>query len=482
MNDVPKKEGEFFSEWFDYVLREAEIYDYGRYPVKGMGVWMPYGFAIRKNVTNIIRFLLDSTGHEEILLPMLIPEDLLSKEAEHIKGFSDQVYWITHGGLEPLDIKLALRPTSETSLTYMESLWITSYKELPKKYYQIVSIFRYETKATRPLIRLREVTTFKEAHTAHESYEDAERQVIEAINIYSKFFDKLGIPYIVSKRPDWDKFAGALYTIAFDTVLPDGRVLQIGTVHHLGQSFSKALDAKIQLRNEDNDYLWQTSYGLSDRVIATLISIHGDEKGLILPFSIAPIKVIIIPIPAKTDEDNERIYQYSLKIKDLLSQCGIPAKIDNRPDYTPGWKYNYWELKGIPFRIEIGLKELAKSAITIVRRDNRERITVSMEEICSVVLKLGEQFDNDLMNKSKEKFMKYISRVNTLEDARKILSEKRGIVEVPWCGRNSCGKKMENDIEARFLGSPIEKIEIEDQYCPICNSKAKTIARLAKTY
>lgn len=481
---MPRKDGESFSEWFDYVIREAEVYDYGRYPVKGMGVWMPYGYAIRRNIVEMIRKLLDSTGHEEILLPILIPEDLLSKEAEHIKGFSDQVYWVTHGGLEELDVKLALRPTSETSLTYMESLWLSSYKELPKKYYQIVSIFRYETKATRPMIRLREVTTFKEAHTAHDSFEDAERQVFEAVEIYSRIFDELGIPYIVSKRPDWDKFAGALYTIAFDTILPDGKVLQIGTVHHLGQSFSKALDAKIHLQNGENDYIWQTSYGLSDRVIASIIAIHGDDKGLILPFKIAPLKTVIVPIPSKNEQDSQRILEYSRQIAKRLSECGLSTKVDDRTDYTPGWKYNYWELKGVPLRIEVGIREVNSNTITIVRRDTRERINISIDDLCLNIKKLGEQLDNNLYSMAKKRFNDLITKTLTIEEAQRVLNEKKGIVEIPWCGRPSCGKKMEEEINARFLGSPLQVNveEIGKYQCPICKSSAKTTARLAKTY
>jgi len=235
MNVKREKWSNNFSEWFDWVISEGEFYDYGRYPLKGVGIWLPYGFKLRQAIIDIIRQLLNNTGHEEVLFPMLIPEGLLKKESEHIKGFEEEVYWVTKGGSEDLDVKLSLRPTSEAAITFMESLWIKSYKQLPKKYYQIVSIFRYETKATRPMIRLREVTTFKEAHTIHSTFEDAENQVKEAIEIYKKFFDILGIPYLISQRPEWDKFPGAVKTYAFDTIMPDGKTLQIGTVHHLGQ-------------------------------------------------------------------------------------------------------------------------------------------------------------------------------------------------------------------------------------------------------
>ncbi len=225
-----------YSEWFHKVIQEVPVYDM-RYPVKGTGIWTPYGFKIRKGVTQIIRDELEKTGHDEVLFPLLIPEYMLGKEGEHIKDFEDEVYWVTHGGKSPLDVKLALRPTSETAIYPMFQLWINAYSDLPLKIFQIVNVFRYETKATRPMIRVREVSTFKEAHTAHATREEAEAQVKQGIEIYSTIFSKLKLPYVRTKRPEWDKFPGAEYTVAFDTVLPDGKVLQIGTVHALGQGF-----------------------------------------------------------------------------------------------------------------------------------------------------------------------------------------------------------------------------------------------------
>ena len=311
-----------FSEWFRWVLDGAELYDY-RYPIKGCGVWRPYGFKLRRNILEIIRKLLDSTGHDEILLPLLIPETLLAKESEHVKGFEGQVYWVTRGGYDDLDVKLALRPTSETALAPMLKLWIKSHADLPIKIYQIVSVFRYETKATRPLIRVREITTFKEAHTAHATFEDSERQIKEAVEIYSRFFDELYIPYVINIRPSWDKFAGALYTIAFDTLMPDGRVMQIGTVHNLGQNFSKAFDITYLKVDGTHDYVWQTCYGISERVIAALISIHGDDRGLIIPPNIAPIQIVIIPIPYKGVE--EIVDKACREVYGILVKAGFRA-------------------------------------------------------------------------------------------------------------------------------------------------------------
>jgi len=470
-----------FSEWFDRVLSEGEFYDYGRYPVKGMGVWTPYGFRLRKNIIEIIRNLLDGTGHEEVLFPLLIPEDLLRKESEHIRGFEGEVFWVTMGGHEQLDVKLALRPTSEVAITYFESLWYKSYRQLPKKLYQIVSVFRYETKATRPMIRLREVTTFKEAHTLHETYEDAERQVWEAVEIYKKFFDILGIPYIISRRPEWDKFAGAVFTIAFDTVMPDSRVLQIGTVHHLGTHFTKAFDYKIQKKDGTLDYPHQTSYGVSDRVVAASIAVNGDDHGPVLNPYIAPIKVVVIPIPAKTEEGTEKVFEYAREIMKVLNDTGIKAVIDEDRDKTPGEKFYVWELKGVPIRAEVGPRELKEGAVFLKRRDTFEGRSVKKENLVSEVNSLMREIYENLKKRAWEFLNSKIKRANTLDEAKKLLEAKAGVVEVPWCGRDECGLKLEDELQARVLGSPVGEVKVEGK-CVVCGNEAKSLLRVAKTY
>ena len=472
-----------FSEWFDWVLQTGEFYDYGRYPVKGMGVWLPYGFQLRKRIIELIRGILDKRGHEEILLPLLIPEHLLAKEKEHIKGFEGEVYWVTRGGTEDLDVKLALRPTSETSISLMESYWIKSYRQLPKKYYQVVSIFRYETKATRAMIRLREVTTFKEAHTVHASFEDAERQVFEAVECYKEFFDRLGIPYVISKRPDWDKFAGALYTIAFDTVFPDGRILQIGTAHHLGQGFAIALEVRIQLSDGSMDYAWQTSYGISDRVVASIISIHGDDRGAVLPPNIAPIQVVIVPIPGSSEDVDKQIRSYIRGLEKELVSNGIRTRVDWRTDVTPGYKFYDWELRGAPLRMEIGAREVEKHTVTIARRDTLKRIEVKREEVFKEVGRLLEEITENISRRAWEWLKNNIRRATSVEEAKEIISTKRGIVEIPWCGREACGLTIEEKTEAKALGTPLERPRLVDSdKCPICGRKAVTLLRIAKTY
>ena len=471
-----------FSRWFDWVLSSAEIYDYGRYPIKGMGVWLPYGYKLRRNVLRILRDLLDSTGHEEILLPLLIPEPVLAKESEHVRGFENEVYWVTLGGLNSLDINLALRPTSETPLSYMESFWIKSYKQLPKKYYQVVSIFRYETKATRPLLRVREVTTFKEAHTLHESFKDSEQQVKEAIEIYKRFFNELGIPYLISKRPEWDKFAGAVYTIAFDTLLPDGRSLQIGTVHNLGQNFTKAFEVRIQKRNQEMDYAWQTSYGISERAIASLISVHGDAKGLVLPYKLAPIQVVIVPIPAGDEASRNRVMEEVADLQEMLKSSGIRAYADLRDEITPGEKFNIWELKGVPIRIDVGPKELREGRLTIFRRDLRSKESVLREDFVKRVIELGDEIDKELGRKARKRFQQKVLRTSSLEQARKNV-EEGGISEIPWCGRKVCADKLSEILGADALGTPLELGEAEPNLkCPVCGGNAFTYLRFARKY
>ncbi|MEM1873778.1 MAG: proline--tRNA ligase [Acidilobaceae archaeon] len=470
-----------FSQWFDTFIEKAEVYDYGRYPVKGMGVWLPYGFQLRRRVLEILRNLLDETGHEEVLFPLLIPEDMLKRESEHIRGFENEVYWVTHGGLEPLDVKLALRPTSETVITYFENLWIKSYKQLPKKFYQIVSVFRYETKATRPMVRLREVTTFKEAHTVHHSFEDSERQILEAVDVYKRFFDKLGIPYVISRRPEWDKFAGALYTIAFDTIMPDGRVLQIGTVHNLGQNFTKAFGFRIQLADGTLDYPWQTSYGVSDRVIATLIAINGDDRGLVIPPEVAPIQVVVIPIPSGSPAENTKILEMARSVAENLKREGVRVHVDDREELRPGAKYYYWEAKGVPLRIDLGVEEYRSETLTMTRRDTLAKTRVPLEEVVSATRKLLESVSESLKQRNWEFFKSKISRVDSIEDARESLRERGGIVETPWCGSEECAKRAEELIDARCLGTPWPLRET-DGFCPLCSRKAVTLLRYAKTY
>ena len=468
-----------FSKWFHEILDSAQIVDY-RYPIKGCGVWLPYGFQIRKNVINVIRRLLDESNHDEVLFPSLITADMLRKEAEHISSFEAQTFWITHAGGKPLEEQYALRPTSETAIAPMLKLWIRSHADLPKCLYQIVSIFRHETKATRPLIRVREVTTFKEAHTSHATHEDAAKQVEVAVKVYSDFFDALCLPYVRSMRPDWDKFAGAEYTIAFDTVFPDGRILQIGTAHHLGQHFAKAFEITYEKEDGSRDFVYQTSYGISERVIAATIAIHGDDAGLVLPPAVAPVQVVLIPIPYKGSEEKvmAKVQEISLKLK----KSGIRVMLDDRAKTTPGAKFFEWEMKGVPLRIEIGPRDLQQRKVTVFRRDSQKKTLVDEEVIVDEVKRQLQLITEAMRQTANEWLKSNIRFAESIDQAKFSLDRQQGIVEVPWCGDRACGLSLEQQVDATVLGVGIDSHNDKVYQCAVCQKESRQLVRVAKTY
>jgi len=474
-----QKWSEDFGEWFRDVLINAGIMDY-RYPIKGSGVWMPYGFKIRRNVLQILRNLLDTTGHNETLFPLLIPETSLAQESAHVKSFEGECFWVTHGGFEPLKVRYALRPTSETVIAPMLKLWIRSHADLPLKLYQVVNVFRHETKATRPIIRMREVATFKEAHTCHATFEEAEEQVNAAVELYKRFFDEVGVPYCVSRRPEWDKFAGALYTIAFDMLCPDGRALQIGTVHNLGQNFAKAFDITYETKDGRQEHIWTTSYGISGRGIAAVLIIHGDDNGIVLPQKIAPIQVAVVPVPYKGKE--EQVNQACADVAAKLKDAGFRVELDLRGDLTPGNKFYYWELRGVPIRIEIGPRDLANGVVTIVRRDTLKKQTWKMDDVVSAVQTFAEEMTDDLKANAEQWMREHIYSVDSLSEAKRLLQKKAGIVEVPWCGKDECGHSLEEMVEARLLGFPEDSTEKVDGKCLVCGEKAVNVVRVALAY
>ena len=474
-----QKWSEDFGEWFRDVLINAGIMDY-RYPIKGSGVWMPYGFKIRKNVLQIIRDLLDNTGHDETLFPLLIPETSLAQEAAHVKSFEGECFWVTHGGYDPLKVRFALRPTSETVIAPMLKLWIRSHADLPMKLYQVVNVFRHETKATRPIIRMREVATFKEAHTCHATGEEAEKQVQDAVGLYKQFFDSVGVPYVVSRRPEWDKFAGALYTIAFDLLCPDGKVLQIGTVHNLGQNFAKAFGITYETKDGSQEHIWTTSYGISGRGIAAVLIAHGDDNGIVLPPKIAPIQVVVVPVPYKGKE--QEVNQTCTYVSDTLKKAGYQVELDLRADLTPGNKFYYWELRGVPIRVEIGPRDLANEVVTLVRRDTLKKQTWKMDDVISGVQTLADEIARDLKANAEACMNKRIYRVTHIGEVKSLLKHKAGIVEVPWCGKDDCGHSLEEQVEARLLGFPEDTKEKVDGKCVVCGEQAVNVVRVALAY
>jgi prolyl-tRNA synthetase len=407
---------------------------------------------------------------------MLVPETELAKEGIHVKGFEDEVYWVTQGGQTPLNEKLALRPTSETAIYPMYALWIRTHIDLPIKYYQIVNTFRYETKHTRPLIRVREITTFKEAHTAHATKEESDEQIQDFIAIYKEFFDDLGIPYLISKRPEWDKFPGADYTMAFDVIMPNGKTLQIGTIHNLGQTFAKTFDITFEDKDGEHKLVYQTCAGVSDRVIASVIGVHGDEKGLRLPPKVSPNQVTIIPILFK--KGKEEVLAKCSEIKEQLEASGLRVNIDDR-DIRPGKKFNDWELKGTPLKLELGPRDLQNNITVAMRRDEGEKIELALDE--SLADNVKELLDKSGENLSKIAWDFQAEHVKFTENIDEIseLVEAGNVVKFYWCGDEAVGKKIEKKTGYDILG--IQE-EVSKGKCIASDNDAKYIALIAKTY
>jgi prolyl-tRNA synthetase len=468
----PKAE---FSAWYNEILWRAEIMDV-RYPVKGIYVWYPFGFGIRKAVYQLLRDLLDE-DHQETLFPLLIPEHEFMKEAEHIKGFEDEVYWVTHGGRTRLDVPLALRPTSETAIYPMYALWVRSHADLPLKLYQIVNTFRYETKHTRPLIRLREITSFKEAHTVHPSWEEAERQVEAAVALYRSFYESLCIPVVFSRRPDWDKFPGADYTLAADTIMPDGRTLQIGTVHHLGDNFSRTFQIQYEDPNGQQQYAHQTCYGISERSVAALLSVHGDDRGLVLPPNVAPVQVVIVPIIIGKREDEIRTHAKGIEKE--LRETGYRVRLDDRA-LRPGAKYYYWEMRGVPLRIEIGPRDIDAGTVMAVTRLG-EKSGLARSALISGVGDCLSSFTERLREQAERRMKEKISVARTIEEARRAAAD--GIAVISWCGKEACAESIEKEMDASILGTEVRSPYVPDEEgpCLVCGAKGRP-AIIARSY
>ena len=466
---LPRKEK--FGEWYNELLSMVEIVDV-RYPSKGLCVWYPFGFTIRQRIYSILRSLLD-VDHQEVLFPLLIPENEFMKESEHIKGFEEEVYWVTKGGSTPLEVPLALRPTSETAMYPMFKLWIRSHVDLPLRIYQIVNTFRYETKHTRPLIRLREITSFKEAHTAHTTWDDAENQVREAMRIYSEFYRRLAVPHVITKRPQWDRFPGADYTMAVDTLMPDGKTLQIGTIHHLGTNFAKTFDIQYEDVNGEQQHVHQTCYGISERCIAAVIAVHGDDRGLVLPPEVAPTQVVIIPILFGSGKE---ILHACKHVREMLVDAGFRVVLDDS-DERPGAKYYKWEMKGVPLRVEIGPRDMERGEVTLVRRDTFERETVPLSKLSKVIEDELGAIHANLYERARQSFDSRIADCKTLDEVK--IAIRKGMAKISWCGGEECGMKMEDAVDADMLG---ELAKTKKGKCPICNKETDKVVLMARAY
>jgi len=467
-----------FSEWFDKVLLEAEVLD-DRYTVKGFTVYRGWGYQIVRTIAHMLEEKLEEAGHEPMLFPVVIPEDAFEKEAEHIKGFAAEVFWITRGGDTELPRRLLLRPTSETAIYPLFKYWIRSHADLPLRMHQTCNVYRYETKATRPLLRAREFL-WNEAHTAHATLDDAERQVKEAEEIYDQVFKRLGLGYILLMRPEFDKFPGALYSIAFDAWNPDGKVNQVGTVHNLGDNFSKAFEITYEDDSGNQRHVYTTCYGFGlGRTLAAIVAQHGDDHGLILPPEIAPTQVVIVPIPYKGGE--ERLRSYSAELLGVFKEAGLRVILDDSEKMRPGEKFYHWEMFGVPVRVEAGQREVEERTVTLVRRDTLERSKVPLGEAAQRIGRLFEEILEALQMRSNRMLEESVKDAADLEDVREGL-EGRRIVRVNWCDEEACAFRIKEEVGAEIRGYRYDVEEEPGGPCIVCGGTAKKVVYIARAY
>ena len=462
-----------FAQWFTDVCIKAELIDYTF--TRGMFVYRPYGYAIWENIQRILDGRFKETGVENVYMPMFIPESLLTKEKDHVEGFAPEVAWVTHGGNEKLAERLCVRPTSETLFCEHYANIIKSYRDLPKVYNQWCSVVRWE-KTTRPFLRSREFL-WQEGHTMHRTAEEAEERTVQMLNVYADFFEKdLGMPVIRGQKTDKEKFAGAEATYTVEALMHDGKALQGGTSHNFGCGFAKAFD--IQFLDSDNTlkYAYETSWGVSTRIIGGIIMTHGDDSGLVLPPSVAPIQVVIVPVQQHKDGVLDAAYA----IRDRLKAAGIRVKVDDS-EQSPGWKFAEYEMKGVPLRLEIGPRDIAENKCVLVRRDNREKSFVSLDDLIPAVndglsALLAALYEKALKNREDRTYT-----AHTFEELKSIADEKAGYIKAMWCGDLECEMKLKEEADVSSRCIPFGKEPIGDK-CVCCGREAKKLVYWGKAY
>ena len=471
---VSKKDD--FSEWYTQVVLKAELADYA--PVKGLIVLRPDGYSIWESLRNTFDKKFAENGIRNGFLPVLIPESLLGKEKKHFAGFNPEVFWVTHSGKTEVGERLALRPTSETLAYTLYSKWIKSWRDLPLKINFWNTALRAEIKATKPFLRTSEFL-WQEGHTVHTTEEEAKEEVTKILEIYKKTVEEeLAIPVVTGKKSEKEKFVGAVYSTTMESVMPDGKALQMGTSHFLGQNFSKPFDVKFADKDNVEHFAWQTSWGVSWRLIGAMIMVHGDDQGLVLPPKVAPTQVVIVPI-YNLEGDKKRVLKKSNEIQKLLESKKIRVHIDDRNELSPGFKFNDWEMKGVPLRIEIGPKDIEKQNVVIAKRYNKEKINLRFDEIEKIDLILDEIQTKMLENSREEAKLNTIDISDYSEFKEKIGSG--GFFNAYWCGRQECEDKIKEETGADIRVIPFNK-EDKSGKCIYCNDQSTTIPIFARGY
>jgi len=478
--DLPTEitpQSEDFGRWYIDVVRRAELADYS--PVKGCMVIRPYGYAIWELMQQGLDRRFKATGHVNAYFPLFIPESLLTKEAQHVEGFAPQVAWVTQGGTETLEERLVVRPTSETIIGTMYAKWIQSWRDLPILINQWANVVRWE-KVTRLFLRTTEFL-WQEGHTAHETAEEAEEETRRMLGVYKEFAETdLAMPVVDGLKSESEKFAGAERTYSIEALMRDGRALQAGTSHNLGQNFAKVFDITFQARDKSLQYVYGTSWGVSTRLIGGVIMTHGDEGGLILPPRVAPYQVVIVPIPR--GNWRETVLPQAEAIRDELVALGVRVMLDARDSQTPGWKFNEWEMRGVPLRLEIGPKDIEKGQVVLARRDTREKAPAGREGLAAHIAQLLETIQKALFDRAVAFRDEHTTRTDAYDEFGKVMEGRPGFVVSAWCGSTACEAQIKAETQATIRNVPFAGGDVSGRACLKCGKPATAEAWFAKSY
>ncbi len=462
-----------FAKWYTDIVLKSDLADYT--DVKGFMAIKPYGFAIWENIQKYADKEFKKVGVKNLYLPLLIPEDLLNKEKEHVKGFAPEVAWVTAGGDQKLEKRFCIRPTSETMFSTLYSKWLESWRDLPMIYNQWCNVVRWE-KETKPFLRSREFL-WQEGHTIHETAEEAKKLTLKMLKIYKALIENLlAIPVLDGEKTISEKFAGAENTYTVETLMLDGKALQAGTSHYFGQNFSKAFGIKFVNKNEKEEYVYQTSWGISTRLIGAVIMAHGDNRGLKLPPKVAPIQVIIVPISLS---DETVVKKTANLFKTLKSSFRV--EVDKRDNYSPGYKFNDWEMRGVPVRIEIGPRDVIKNQCVIVERDTGNKIDISLDEVKSKLKVVLDDIQKRMFNDSQKNLKDRTSTAYDLNEFVQQINKKQGYIKAMWCGNEECEEEIKNQTGAKSRCIPFKKEKISDK-CVVCGRKAKHLVFWGRQY
>jgi len=466
-----------FSEWYTQVVLKAELADYA--PVKGLIVLRPDGYSIWESIRSALDEKFRKEGIRNGFLPVLIPESLLGKEKKHFAGFNPEAFWVTHSGNNVIGDRLALRPTSETLAYSMYSKWIKSWRDLPLKINFWNTALRAEIKATKPFLRNSEFL-WQEGHTVHTTPKEAEEEVMKILDIYKKTVEEeLAIPVIIGRKSEKEKFVGAVYTTTLESLMPDGKALQMGTSHFLGQNFAKPFDVKFSDKDNVENYAWQTSWGVSWRLIGAMIMVHGDNKGLVLPPKVSPIQVVIVPI-YYSEADAKKVIEKANEIEKILLDKKIRVHVDRRSELTPGFKFHDWELKGIPLRIEIGPKDIVKQKVVIATRHNQEKTDLAIDKIGGEINVILEKIQNEMFDAAKKMLQERSMSVDNYGKFKEEL-EKGGFLYAPWCGEENCEEKIKEETGAEIRAIPFEE-KNRNTKCVYCGKSSTITPIFARGY